>query len=742
MDPWASPWADKSTDDAPQPAPPLSQAEAGPSSSSSSFTPPPTSHVAYDHDPWASSSSPIKEEQSPSDQGIAGDAAVFHRDSQPWGSSEKQSPDEPAVPPSLSLSSSGLGASTDAAEAADWSPAAPDPASVDLNDPDADPWADPATKAALAAKAPREDDMAEKPVQPSTTVSPNSRPSNIGVAPPQFVFNPDGSLYRPPTEAESEESAGAATSQSAVTDGKPVSASLLSSMAPTKVQQQQQQQQQQQTKDTKQPPTKSEDPANITSGPGWQMAKPSATKVLAGRFSGWVSNAVARGREGPTVESAADVDGDSGDESNQKDDVFGGSTMSAASSSKGPSQNILDEPAQASGGTNDAAGTSSQGGFWSRWRRGPNSATDSQSQQPPANTIDSDGLDWLSSQSAPAAASSSSQMRSSSSGGGGGGKYSDDHGQGSSMPPQATFGRPAPTNDPFDFSMFEAPLGGTKQSAAPSSTAARAKLLTQPPRRETGPPQAFLSGRAEETEDFDSIGYDYRDGDGDDSDLRAAESDLRGMGDLDWMDSGRYTDRLTPKKPMSRQQNRAAHAPAPANASPPPAMQSFRSSAEETKRPFSPSLGTITLNRSGSTTSANANRNRMSGTTSSSARGSATPFQLPPPPSSSSSSSPSFLSQRTQQKQQPDDPFDFSSSSPSSSSSSAPRKQPTATAPRSAPLFPPPPSGATSSRHSPISSQGMQTSQSQQQDQQKRRQAAISQGQKMTQDDLAFFEGL
>lgn len=659
---------------------------------------------------------------------------MSRRDSQPWGSSEKQSSGEPAVPPSLSLSSSGRGASTDTVEAVGWSSAAPDPGSVDLNDPDADPWADPATKAALAAKAPGDDRIEEKHVQTSTTLSPGGRDSTAGVAPPQFVFNPDGSLYRPPTEAASEEPSGSATLQTAVPDGKPVSASSCAPMASSKAQQQQQQQQQ--TKDAKQSAAKSEDPANVTSGPGWQMAKPSATKVLAGKFSGWVSNAVARGREGPTVESAADGEGDSGDESNQKDDVLGGSAMSAAPSSKGPSQNILDEPAQPSEGTNDAAGSNSQGGFWSRWRRGANTATDSQSQQPPANTIDSDGLDWLSSQSAPAAASSSSQSRSSSSGGDGGGKYRDKHGQGSSMPPPATFGKPAPTNDPFDFSMFEAPLGGTRQSIAPSSTAARAKSLAQPPRRETGPPQAFLSGRAEETEDFDSIGYDYRDGDGDDSDLRAAESDLRGMGDLDWMDSGRYTDRLTPKKPMSRQQNRAAPAQAPVNASPPPAMHSYRSSAEETRRPFSPSLGTITLNRSGSTTSSTASRNRMSGTASSSARGSATSFQLPPPPSSSSSSSPSFPSQRPQQKQQPNALFDFSSSS-----SPAPPKQATGTAPRSSPLFPPPP-GYSVSRHSPMSSPGMQTSQSQQLEQQKRKQAAISQGQTMTQDDLAFFEGL
>lgn len=522
---------------------------------------------------------------------------------------------------------------------------------------------------------------------------------------------------------------------------------------------------------------------------GWEMQKKQGPAAIAGIVGGWFSSAVARSRETPKVVNAG-AEADSDDETKpspaQTGRVEGDLLGAQNGGASGPSTSSPDTSSTSAAPTK--AQNSVTGKFWGRWGKSAQ-----ESKQPNAGAA-GNALDSVTGADLDALGAEASQKAGTS------GPYSaplwSDASETSTprlsqRPPharisstsrgsfsnrtkpglhQTTFGSKGNgpiEGDPFDFSEFEVPTssanfsGGRPSStyneashgvsslariapgalAPPPSVGPRSDQWSSPPPSGTsatglmarsqslsaagqsgryggygrGGPSTkgdtfdtgFWEGQAKE-DDIDAIGHDYREDPGD-QDVFPEEWGSNS-------NEGAFVDQppLPPSKPQ-RSSPLAGRA-----TSPPQILQrkeaSQGSAVGETRRSFSPaSLGTITLNRSASTSS-----NRT-----------ATPPILPPPASGSSNRRTSVLPPPPGPSRAR--PISMQSSgnsstsggrhglAPSLSAFSPPPGQQTARSPITAP------SGGSPQLNAP----GVAN-----------KAPALSQGQGMTNDDLAFFEGL
>lgn len=479
------------------------------------------------------------------------------------------------------------------------------------------------------------------------------------------------------------------------------------------------------------------------SGEGWQMEKPTGASALAGKVGGWISGAVARRKAdiGPPVVSAEDHDASDEEPSEAPTNILDVDSLTEA-----PAQPKSDQQSNS-----QAANT----GFWGRWRKQPaNSEQSKQQQQSEAQTkssssaIDNDSLDWLSAQTAAPASSRPQQQPSQSSSSLFFGLGRRGQQPAREQPTGATLDS---NSNVLDFDIFENAAGPSstskrtpqKESSLTQSTRNRAQtaqrptapnlfqdestedtlamfdtlsiqhsrrqpqtgphagqmprsMQQQPPRPATLRPADFVDGRADE-DDLEAVGFDYRDDEADDE-------APTGTSASQWPHEP-FSDKPMPPAPFHPSPSNASQAGAGTNPTRYDRSQPSKSTAslDEPRRSFSPnSLGQIHLNRTSSTTAgvggtsplvrASSNGSTWSGRNPGGAANRTS--LLPPPPSS---------------------------------------RQRTTIGPAPTSINPPPLHNHSQTQLSRPPQHALNT--------QTQRQA-LSQGQGMTSDDLAFFEGL
>ncbi|CAO1623960.1 unnamed protein product [Parajaminaea phylloscopi] len=381
---------------------------------------------------------------------------------------------------------------------------------------------------------------------------------------------------------------------------------------------------------------------NADAGEGWQMEKPKGAAALAGKVGGWISGAVTsriRSDAAPPVVHATD-----GDDS-----------LPAESFGQPVDVGVLDDTAKVdspavaaaveSSPTKPASGPS---GFWGRWRKQQPSelpqkqatGTEPPVSGPSAPSFDDDSLDWLTSQTRvpgnPGRPPQQAQLQ--------------------FAPPMRTLNSSSRSevldstsgrSSPFDFDVFESSRSASRPSAAstqlargsrtsaPNSTAVRAEsqdpfamfdsLHISHGSAASGSKLSGTLGGRPQMSAMSSRPVDLLDGRADDNDLEAVGYDYRDMEDDDEEATVQSTawqaEKPTPLAPSKGVAPRWL-GQASANTS-----NHSADSLSEPRRSFSPtSLGSISLKRASSSASSSMAASSAAGA---GKRGSL----LPPPPS-------------------------------------------------------------------------------------------------------------